>query len=134
MASYTTIDDPRQAVAMTSSMTPSCQLEPATNTMHAAAVAPTQAKPAITCRLRAVRSTSAPMMGNKMADTLVAKVTVYGASDPAAMGMLRIWRVPRQGSSGVPAEPHAATSAITVRYGPNSTVAVVVTKAEFAQS
>jgi hypothetical protein len=113
---------------------PRTQFEPATRNIDAALAAPAQANPANMCRLRDVRSAIAPTIGSSTADKSVAKVTAYGATEPAATGIPSTSSVPRHGSSGVPGCPQAAVSAIAVRYGPNRTAPVVVTKPEFAQS
>ena len=75
IASYTTSDEPRQMCPMNSSSAPSAQRPSATNTMQHAAVAPTQANPAIQAFLRGDLSAIAPTTGSSSADISVAAVT-----------------------------------------------------------
>ena len=62
-------------LATNSSSAPSCQSEPVTKNISAAAALPAQAKPAISVRLRDERSAAAPTTGSTSAETIVAIVT-----------------------------------------------------------
>ena len=68
----------------------------------------------------------APTKIRAIAETIVATVTVNGASDPGEMPSPRICRLVRQTSPSA-RSGQAALSATAVRYGVKRTVAVVVT-------
>ena len=117
---------PSARLATMRSTTPSCQSVPMTKNISAAATAPSQAKPASIRVGRGLRSAMPPTTISTSADTMVDTVVVYAYREPGETARPSTGRVSVQlapsGRSG-----QAAAVATDVRYGPMSTVAVVVT-------
>ncbi len=86
-------------VAITMSPAPRSQRVPVTKKSRPAATAPTPANPPNSRAGRGERSVIAPTKIRKIAETIVAKVIVNGASEPGAMGMPSSCRLVAQSRS-----------------------------------